>query len=45
MHWGLQDSIGHYIDLGSAVLGLAAFFLQEYHSRGDGRAVRKRREG
>jgi hypothetical protein len=23
--WGLEDSIGHYIDLGSAVLGLTLF--------------------
>jgi hypothetical protein len=25
MHWGLEDSIGHYIDLGSALLGLTLF--------------------
>jgi hypothetical protein len=25
MRWGLEDSIGHYIDLGSAVLGLTLF--------------------
>jgi hypothetical protein len=25
MHWGLEDSIGHYLDFGSAVLGLTAF--------------------
>ncbi len=23
MHWGLEHSAGHYLDLGSAVLGLA----------------------
>jgi hypothetical protein len=25
MHWGAPDSIGHYVDFGSAVLGLAMF--------------------
>lgn len=25
MHWGLEDSIGHYLDLGSAVVGLILF--------------------
>jgi hypothetical protein len=25
MHWGLEDSIGHYLDLGSALLGLTLF--------------------
>ena len=25
MHWGLEHSAGHYLDLGSAVLGLALF--------------------
>jgi len=25
MHWGLEDSIGHYLDLVSAVLGLTLF--------------------
>ena len=25
MHWGLPNSVGHYLDLGSAVLGLALF--------------------
>jgi hypothetical protein len=25
MHWGLEDSIGHYLDLWSAVLGLTLF--------------------
>ena len=25
MHWGLQDSAGHYLDLVSAILGLALF--------------------
>jgi hypothetical protein len=25
MRWGLEDSIGHYLDFGSAVLGLTAF--------------------
>jgi hypothetical protein len=25
MHWGAPDSIGHYLDLGSAVLGLILF--------------------
>ena len=25
MHWGLEHSAGHYLDLGSAVLGLTFF--------------------
>ena len=25
MHWGDEHSIGHYVDLGGAVLGLALF--------------------
>lgn len=25
MHWGLQDSAGHYLDMSSAVLGLTLF--------------------
>ena len=25
MHWGLEHSVGHYLDLGSAVLGLTLF--------------------
>ncbi len=25
MHWGLEGSIGHYVDLWSAILGLALF--------------------
>jgi hypothetical protein len=25
MHWGLEHSAGHYVDLGSAVLGLTFF--------------------
>jgi hypothetical protein len=25
MHWGLQHSVGHYLDFGSAVLGLTLF--------------------
>jgi hypothetical protein len=25
MHWGLEHSIGHYLDFGSAVLGLTSF--------------------
>ena len=25
MHWGDQHSVGHYLDLGSAVLGLTLF--------------------
>src|SRR5260370_12863294 len=25
MRWGLEDGIGHYLNLGSAVLGLALF--------------------
>ena len=25
MHWGLERSVGHYLDLGSAVLGLTVF--------------------
>jgi hypothetical protein len=25
MHWGREDSIGHYLDLASAVLGLTLF--------------------
>ncbi|SRR5712691_11018324 len=25
MHWGLQHSVGHYLDLSSAVLGLTLF--------------------
>jgi hypothetical protein len=25
MHWGLEHSIGHYLNLGSAVLGLTLF--------------------
>jgi hypothetical protein len=27
MHWGEEHSIGHYLDLGSAVLGLTVFPL------------------
>jgi hypothetical protein len=27
MHWGLPDSIGHYVDLGAAGLGLTLFPL------------------
>ena len=25
MHWGLEDSAGHYLDLWSAILGLTLF--------------------
>ena len=25
MHWGLEDSLGHYVDFWSAVLGLTLF--------------------
>jgi len=25
MHWGLENSVGHYLDLSSAVLGLTLF--------------------
>jgi hypothetical protein len=25
MDWGLEDSVGHYVDLSSAVLGLTLF--------------------
>lgn len=25
MHWGLEQSVGHYVDFGSAVLGLTLF--------------------
>jgi hypothetical protein len=25
MHWGMERSVGHYLDLASAVLGLALF--------------------
>jgi hypothetical protein len=25
MHWGLEDSVGHYVDFWSAVLGLTLF--------------------
>jgi hypothetical protein len=25
MHWGFEHSVGHYLDLGSAVLGLTLF--------------------
>lgn len=25
MHWGLKHSVGHYLDFGSAVVGLALF--------------------
>jgi len=25
MDWGLEDSVGHYLDFGSAVLGLTLF--------------------
>ena len=25
MHWGLEDSFGHYVDFSSAVLGLTLF--------------------
>ena len=25
MHWGLEDSVGHYLDLWSAILGLTLF--------------------
>jgi hypothetical protein len=25
MHWGLEDSVGHNLDFGSAVLGLTLF--------------------
>ena len=27
MKWGLEDSVGHYLDFGSAVLGLSMFPL------------------
>jgi hypothetical protein len=27
MHWGLKQSVGHYLDFGSAVLGLTLFPL------------------
>jgi hypothetical protein len=27
MHWGLKDSVGHYLDLWSAVLGVTLFPL------------------
>jgi hypothetical protein len=27
MHWGLPDSVGHYLDLGSAALGVTLFPL------------------
>jgi hypothetical protein len=27
MHWGLPDSVGHYLDLGSAALGITLFPL------------------
>ena len=27
MRWGLEDSVGHYIDLWSGVLGLALFSI------------------
>jgi hypothetical protein len=27
MHWGLPDSVGHYVDFGSAALGLTLFPL------------------
>ena len=27
MHWGVEQSVGHYLDLGSAVLGLTLFPL------------------
>ncbi len=27
MHWGFENSVGHYVDLGSAVLGLTLFPL------------------
>jgi uncharacterized membrane protein len=27
MHWGLEDSFGHYLDLSSALLGLTLFPL------------------
>lgn len=25
MHWGLKDSVGHYLDFGSCILGLTLF--------------------
>ncbi len=25
MHWGLEDSVGHYLDLWSAIFGLTLF--------------------
>jgi hypothetical protein len=37
MHWGLEDSVGHYLDLWSAVLGLTLFpigYLFHVLSRG-----------
>jgi hypothetical protein len=27
MHWGLEHSVGHYLDFGSAILGLTLFPL------------------
>jgi hypothetical protein len=38
MHWGLEHSVGHYLDFGSAVLGLTLFpigyLLQALTKRG-----------
>ncbi len=33
MNWGLQQSIGHYIDLWSAILGLKSMASPTYSSR------------
>jgi succinate dehydrogenase/fumarate reductase cytochrome b subunit len=38
MDWGLEDSFGHYVDFGSAVLGLTLFPIGYL-----GDAVRRRR--
>jgi hypothetical protein len=34
MHWGLEDSVGHYLDVSSAVLGLTLFPIRSvFHAR------------
>ena len=43
MHWGRNDSIGHYLDLWSAILGLTLFPLGYLlHALGSGNSTRGR---
>jgi hypothetical protein len=44
MHWGLEHSAGHYVDLAAAVLGVALFpvgyLLQALHQPNEGHSRR-----